>query len=232
MKKYLKCGYAIDEGRLAKARKIETILLDFLESSKQQLSGMKIIDIGCGSGQMAAYFSDLNQVSATDIVDQLSPDIRHKIKFKKLKDDNIPYPDAEFDIVILNHVIAHSKNKLNLLTETARILKKGGICYIANPNRFYPTEPCYGIPLLHYLPDFLFLKITRWLCKNKEEVFFISCSGLKRLSKDAGFTVIDYTVKIINNPEKYLSEYKLPLQINLPEFASILSPTNIFILRK
>jgi 2-polyprenyl-3-methyl-5-hydroxy-6-metoxy-1,4-benzoquinol methylase len=57
MKKYLERGYAIDCGRLVKALKIELVLLDDLKSKEGRLSGKNIVDVGCGSGQIASYFS-------------------------------------------------------------------------------------------------------------------------------------------------------------------------------
>src|SRR4030042_2853106 len=146
MKKYLERGYAVDHGRLVKARKIELVLLDYLRSKEDRLAGKNIIDVGCGSGQIAVYFSEYNHVSAFDVIDQISPDIREKINFIKIENDLSSFPNSEFDIVILNHVLCQIKNKLELLIEINRLLKKNGICYISNPNRYYPVEPYYKIP--------------------------------------------------------------------------------------
>ena len=232
MKKYLERGYAVDRGRLLKARKIELVLLDDLKSKEDRLSGKNIIDVGCGSGHIAAYFSECNSVLALDVVDQVSPDVREKIKFIKIENDLSSFPDGEFDIVILNHVLAHIKNKLKILLEVNRLLKNDGICYVANPNRYYPIEPYYKIPFLHYLPEKLFLKLAGYLGKNQEDVYLISHLSFKKLAEIAKFTIRDYTVNIINEPDRYASEYKIPFGIKLPRAASIISPTNIYILKK
>ena len=232
MKKYLERGYAVDCGRLLKARKIELVLLDDLKSKKDRLSGKNIIDVGCGSGHIAAYFSECNRVLAVDVVDQVSLDIREKINFIKTENDLSLFSSGEFDIVILNHVLAHIKNKLKLLLEVNRLLKNEGICYVANPNRYYPVEPYYKIPFLHYLPQKLFLNLAGYLGKNQEDVYLISHLSLKKLAKVAKFTISDYTVNVINDSERYSSEYKIPFGIKLPGAASIISPTNIYILRK
>ena len=161
MKKYLERGYAVDRGRLAKARKIELVLLDYLKSNEDRLFGKNIVDVGCGSGHIAAYFSECNNVTALDVINQISSDIREKINFVKIENDLSSFPGGDYDIVILNHVLAHIKDKLKLLKEINRLLKNNGICYVANPNRYYPVEPFYKIPLLHYLPQKLFLKSGR-----------------------------------------------------------------------
>lgn len=232
MKEYLERGYAVDYGRLIKAKKIEAILLQYLKSKEDRLADKEIIDIGCGSGHIAAYFSERNSVWAVDVVDQVSPDVRQEIKFIKTEKDLSRFSGGEFDIVILNHVLAHTQNKLSLLMEVNRLLKNNGICYVANPNRYYPVEPYYKIPFLHYLPQKLFLKLAGIFKKNKEDVYLISHPTLKILAQKAGFSVTDYTANVINESEKYSSEYKIPFGIKLPEIVSIISPTNIYILKK
>ena len=142
------------------------------------------------------------------------------------------FSGGEFDIVILNHVLAHIKNKLKLLIEINRLLKSNGICYIANPNRYYPVEPYYKIPFLHYLPQKLFFKLAKYFGKNQEDVYLISHLSIKKLARIAKFTISDYTVNVINESEQYSSEYEIPFGIKFPAVASIISPTNIYILRK
>ncbi|MFZ3104255.1 MAG: hypothetical protein WA096_06080, partial [Smithella sp.] len=116
--------------------------------------------------------------------------------------------------------------------EVNRLLKKDGICYVANPNKYYPVEPYYKIPFLHYLPQKLFLKLAGYLGRNKEDVYLLSHPSLKKLANVAKFRVTDCTVNVINESEKYSSEYKIPFGIKLPEIVSIISPTNIYILKK
>jgi len=112
------------------------------------------------------------------------------------------------------------------------VLKKNGICYIANPNRYFPIEPYYKIPLLHYLPEKLFLGLARYLGKNQEDIYLISHLAVKKIATIAKFTLIDYTINIINNPRINMDEYKIPFGIRLPGIASVISPTNIYILKK
>ena len=232
MKKYLERGYAVDCDRIVKAKKIELVLLDYFESKEKRLCGKNILDMGCGSGHIAAYFSECNSVLAIDVADQVSPDIREKINFVKIENDLSSFSGGEFDIVILNHVLAHLNQKLVFLNEINRVLKKKGVCYLANPNCFFPVEPYYIIPLLHYLPQKLFLRLAKYFGKNQEDVYLLSHLAVKKIAAMANFTVSDYTIDVINKPEKYSSEYKMPFGIKLPEMASIISPTNIYILKK
>jgi ubiquinone/menaquinone biosynthesis C-methylase UbiE len=226
-------GFAVNEGRLSKAVKIEAVLLASLRSNNRYLSDRTMIDIGCGTGHIAAYFSKQNNLVATDVVDQLSDENRRKIRFIRFETLKMPFSDQEFEIAILNHVIAHTEFNEQLLAETFRILKKGGLCYIANPNRLFPVEPFFRIPLLHYLPNSVFLRIARYLRKDvAEDIYLLSYFSLKRLCKRVGFETDDFSVRVINEPDTYFSEYRLPFGMKVPMLASVISPTNIFILRK
>lgn len=232
MKKYLERGYAVDYDRIVKAKKIELVLLDYLKNNEKRLSGKKILDVGCGSGHIAAYFSEFNNVLAADVVDQISPEVRGKIKYVKIDNNLESIINDKFDIVIVNQVLAHIKRKLEFLKKVNNLLKQNGVCYLANPNCCFPVEPYYKIPLLHYLPQKLFLTLARYYGKNKEDVYLISHLAVKKIAAMANFTVKDYTIDVINKPEHYSSEYKIPFGIKLPEIASIISPTNIYILKK
>lgn len=232
MKKYLDRGYAVDYGRIVKAKKIESVLLDYLNYTETRLSGKNILDVGCGSGHIAAYFSESNHVLAADVVNQVSPDVRDKIQYVRIDDNLAPIPGNAYDVVIVNHVLAHIKKKLDFLVEVHRVLKEKGICYLANPNGLFPVEPYYKIPLLHYLPQKIFLSVAGYWGIKKEDVYLVSHPSVKKLAAMAKFKVKDYTIEVINNPRKYFSEYRSPFGITMPDYASMISPTNIYVLEK
>ena len=55
-------GFASTEGRELKARKIEAVVADFM--GKCGITALHILDIGCDSGHIAAYFAHRNRVTA------------------------------------------------------------------------------------------------------------------------------------------------------------------------
>ncbi len=57
--------------------------------------------------------------------------------------EQLPFADSTFDLVLMDQVIEHVVNQKQVLTEAWRVLKPGGVLYVACPNylRFY--EPHY-----------------------------------------------------------------------------------------
>lgn len=138
--------------RKQKAKKIELLLgLD------NECGPLRLLEVGCGSGGICHYFgthfSGRYEVHAVDVKD--SRTIFDGFSFKVIKDTLLPYPDAIFDVVISNHVIEHvgdATAQLQHLQEIRRVLKPGGIGYLAVPNRWMLVEPHYKLAFLSWLP--------------------------------------------------------------------------------
>jgi len=138
--------------RAKKALKIER-LLGLRPSSKP----LKMLEIGTGSGGIAHYFAHHPSiefdVTAVDVVDQRQA--RDGYRFVKVDDTHIPFADASFDIVLSNHVIEHvgdSSQQHHHLCEIRRVLRPGGVGYLAVPNRWMLIEPHYRLIFLSWLP--------------------------------------------------------------------------------
>lgn len=221
-------GFATSEDRGIKALKIEGILKDYL---KEEIKGFKILDLGCGSGLIGEYFSKNNEVFCADVEDQRKN--KENTGFVYIKETKVDLEDEFFDIVISNHVIEHIKDQKGHLEEIRRVLKKDGVCYFAAPNRYFPVEPHYKIPLIHYLPGFLFLKLLKFLGAYKEDIYLLGYFRLTKLLR-VDFKIFEYTHLILKNPEKFfvgnLPTKKLPIKILKKN--NFMLPTNIFILKK
>lgn len=50
--------------------------------------------------------------------------------------ENIPFPDEYFHMIISSHVLEHVKNLENAISELYRVLKPGGVGFIAFPANF------------------------------------------------------------------------------------------------
>ncbi|GAB1594498.1 class I SAM-dependent methyltransferase [Lysobacter claricitrinus] len=136
--------------RGTKARKIERLL--GLEGHGGRV---RLLEIGCGSGGIADYFSRQSgyDVVAVDVLDQRQ--IRGGYEFRLLDDVDLPFPAASFDVVISNHVVEHvgdGHRQLAHLRELARVLRPDGTGYLAVPNRWALIEPHFRVPLLSWLP--------------------------------------------------------------------------------
>ena len=86
------------------------------------------------------------------------------------------------------------------------MLKPGGVCYFSAGNRYAWREPHYQLPLLSVVPKFLAHLYLRALGRGSyyyEE--HMSYFGLRRLV--ARFEVLDYTVRLIDHPSRYATDY-------------------------
>lgn len=99
--------------------------------------GGRVLDYGCGYG---GYLTDFHErgidISGAEIsVDVVDQCCKHGYDVHKVDDfSSIPFKDEEFDVVYLMQVFEHLKEPHIFLNELSRILKRGGVLYIAVPN--------------------------------------------------------------------------------------------------
>lgn len=219
-------GFAVAEDRDLKAHKIDAVLRNALNTDV--IRNLSILDIGSGSGHIAAHFAKTNMVIASDIENQLCVD-EPELRFVRLTDLGLPFEDSTFDVVILNQVLCCVPDQKHELEEVRRILKPTGVCYLANPNRAFPVEPITKIPFINYLPERVFDIVMRILTGTDERIRLISYWGIRNLIHAAEFECCDYTVEVLNRPAFYKSG--VPVRFPAWRWISCLSPTNIFVLR-
>jgi len=117
----------------------------------QQKPG-KVLDIGCGRGLLLDKLrrrgwtpmgTELNEDAAAFARDRLGLPITTEMV------ENAGFPDNEFDLVILWHVLEHIVSPGVLLKEVARILKPGGTLLVAVPNFGSPEARLGGKHWFH-----------------------------------------------------------------------------------
>jgi SAM-dependent methyltransferase len=122
-------------------------------------AGGNILDYGCGAGHVVsllrnsgakAYGCDMfygggdysSQVPATfwgDII-------------RKMENEQIPFPDNYFSLVINNQVLEHVQDLEPVLAEFARVLTPGSRLLSLFPDRGVFREGHCGVPFLHWFP--------------------------------------------------------------------------------
>lgn len=227
-------GFSSVLERERKANKIRSILR---EIRKKDVSNETILDIGTGNGAIASYFGDLSSVvTSVDIIDERT--VRGRFEFRLIQDGTLPFSDESFDIVISNHVIEHLENQLEHVAEISRVLKPDGIAYLATPNRLWPWEFHYRLPLLHYLPLTIFTWLLYTFGKYKEKVMLLSYFKLHRLL-NSHFDCLLYSDKVCKQPRRYgmtcpvyLAKFLDILPLGFYTMIAGLHPTLIFVLRK
>ena len=134
-----------------------------------------VLDVGCGNGTMAKIIQNRIgcRIEGTDIMNFL----RFDIPFQMMKnDEELPYGDRSFDIVMLNDVLHHTKKAIRILKESIRVGKNVLIFetkptliskildYVLNWAHLYSGMP---IPLTHKTLD-EWLEVFRDLGLNVE----------------------------------------------------------------
>lgn len=139
--------------RLAKASKLERLL-----ESRAELTGARVLDVGAGSGVIAASLAERvgpeGRVVGVDLVDQRV--IADGYEFVQVTDTTLPFAAESFDLVVSNHILDHvggPREKRRHLEEIRRVLRPGGSCYLAVANRWVLVEPHFRLPFLSWLPS-------------------------------------------------------------------------------
>lgn len=230
------------ESRKRVAVQAYKVLAHFLRSD--DLSNLSCLDIGCSTGIITSYLSPYFKKTVGVDVDKDAISFAQKtyqngnLTFKVEDGGNLTFPANSFDIVICQEIYENADKPEKLLSQIYRVLKPQGICYFTGDNLLFPIESQYDIPFLLYLPDSIAKIILRLFGHKKFYLgHFKTYWGLRQLCKK--FTVHDYTLQIVRNPEtyKFIRLYKYKTFVNLlPSFVLSLLyffvPTFIWILEK
>jgi SAM-dependent methyltransferase len=179
-------------GRKRKAKKIAALI-----ETQRGLAGCDILEVGAGAGVISHLLAELatehGSVTAVDVADERV--VFEGYRFVEIKDTRLPFPDASFDIAVSNHVIEHVgalADQQHHVHEIYRVLRPGGLVYLAAPNRWALLEPHYRLPLLSWLPRpaaNAYLRIT-----GKGRAYDCQPRGPRRLAAlltAAGFKVLN-----------------------------------------
>ena len=114
------------------------------------LSGKKILDLGCGAGEASIYLAKKGaQVTATDIskgmlevVNKVAQKHNVEVFTKQSYSHQIDFDDETFDIVYAANLLHHVDIELTIL-EVFRVLKNGGIFVSWDPLAHNPIINIY-----------------------------------------------------------------------------------------
>jgi len=190
---YLRLGHArwrefgkgtterIFEGRVAKTFLQECRLLNFSPYGK------RILDVGCGAGELVYHLSDVGDVMGIEPDTSLATVANEWLQASSKRGrvlvaagERIPFSDETFDIVICHHVIEHCRNPQELISEIVRVLKRPGMGYIKAPNYDIPYEPHYRLLGLPVLPRSISRLTLLLLRRNPDELDNINMRVKKR----------------------------------------------------
>lgn len=186
--------------------------LDFIVKAIGGLNNKeaKVLDIGCGNGNISLALGSLGyQVTGVDI-DQTSVDTARSrctfsnVKFEVLDANSFAMVDA-FDAVVCSEVLEHLHKPYELSESIYRILKPGGVFVATVPNGYGPRELLITRPMQYLAkrgldkPIMGFKKLLGYSAKTLQSsnedlthVQFFSVGAFIRLLTGVGFKKLDF----------------------------------------
>jgi ubiquinone/menaquinone biosynthesis C-methylase UbiE len=235
------------ERRIWQERHQEANLLDIRAALGQKVTGKRLLDLGTGMGglsvaAMLEFGSSGLELQAMDY----NPDYCNIARLRARRyglqlpiavaaGENLPYPDASFEVVMCLDVLEHVGDVETVLMEIYRVLKPGGIVLTTVPNRRAFRDPHYYLPFINWLPRPLAEHIVERSGHSKSgsplqdrqelsELNTYTWSGFKRMASDLGFAVRDQVYARIRQGEiRQLKGLRRKL-LGLAQRTGILSP--------
>jgi len=173
------------------------------------------VDIGCSRGffsaALAPYFDNVIGIDIDQHALHMAQSEAPSPAVHYLLGDSLclPLPDQSADLIICNHVYEHVPNAEQLFAEIHRVLKTAGVCYLGAASRLTVMEPHYHLPFLSWLPKPLAHRYMRLTGKGTYYYETLRTPwGIRQLI--ARFDVLDYTLRVIENPDRFHARDLLP----------------------
>lgn len=95
----------------------------------------KLLEIGVGNGSHLPLYAS-HEITGIDISEAMLNKAkrfqRNNIELKIMNGENLLFPEASFDYVVMSHVLAVTKDPDQLLLQVHKVLKPGGQLFILN----------------------------------------------------------------------------------------------------
>jgi len=139
----------------------------------------KILDFGCGSGIAGKKFQQAFQADflGVDIIDNRV----ENIPFKLYNGQGLSFfNNNSFDVVLVNYVLHHTKNPLELLDEIIRVAKNVIVVYESPADGIFYRIMCW----LHGT------SFARFFQRNSERGRFFTTQEWKKIFQDKGLKIL------------------------------------------
>lgn len=142
--------------------------------------GMRVLDVGCGTGRFALPLSEITgasftgmDVSRSMLARARENDPKGRIEWVEGRAEELPFKDRAFDMVFMVYVIHQIEEKARAISEAYRVLRPGGrlVLLTSSPHQFRRN------PMIVHFPGALEIELARfpkigWLMREYESVGF------------------------------------------------------------
>ncbi len=121
-------AYELQMGRLSRVAGVK--LLDWISLP----SGLRCLDIGCGTGSFTELLLDRTAPSAISAIDPSEGRLAiakrkpnaSRIDYRQGDAMSLPFSDDEFDVAVMALVIQHIPDRTKAMSEITRVVRQGG----------------------------------------------------------------------------------------------------------
>lgn len=173
---------------------------------------LDVLDLACGSGHQTLAWAERGfRVAGIDFDRDLLSAGRERLR--RATGDTItarwtcgdatqlPYADASFDVVFNNSLLEHVPAWQQVLSETARVLRQGGVFVMYTTNRTCPLQQEVNhFPFYSWLPDPIQRRVLAWIMEHRRDmvnftdfpaVNWFTFGGMSRAFRHVGLEPLD-----------------------------------------
>lgn len=177
------------------------VQLALRELRRDDLSGLSVLDLGCGYGGLSALFategatvvgidSSFERLKiGNQIAQQHELDVA--LRIGRLERPEVAH--AGFDLVLINNSLCYvvpGDARQRSLEEAYRALRPNGVIIVHDPNRLHPRDNFTGLMLIGVLPPRLASAAARALARSRSAVRLRSPRGARRELEECGFVAV------------------------------------------
>jgi SAM-dependent methyltransferase len=169
-----------------------------------------VLDLACGSGHQTLAWSERGfRVNGVDFDRDLMLAGRARLAragaqaaaWTQADATALPYRSGSFDLVFNNSLLEHVPAWRAVLSETARVLRPGGVFVMYTTNRACPLQQEVNhFPFYPWLPDPLQRRVLAWIMAHRRDlvnftdypaVNWFTFGGMRRAFRDVGLEPYD-----------------------------------------
>jgi 2-polyprenyl-3-methyl-5-hydroxy-6-metoxy-1,4-benzoquinol methylase len=168
---------------------------------RDNLSGLTLLDIGCGEGFSLRYFDRLGlKVHGSDFsvagIERHNPELLRRIPFCQSDiAGGLPFSGQLFDLILLNGVLEHVREPLDLLSAVKSYCHDRSLIFVSVPNEYSPLQMEYlaGAPL-ESAPWFAPPEHLSYFCPDSLRDI-LSASGFDMIYIGAGYPIEQFLLR-------------------------------------